>query len=188
MNVLIIPEDFRKDQYIVKPLIERLLADLGRGAVYVRVCQDPLLGGVNEALKESRIREIIDRYSGMVQIFILCVDRDGNTKRKCRLEQLEQTFGRQCHFMAENAWEELETWVLAGLILPAGWTWREVRGDVSVKENYFEPLVKLRGLADAPGGGRKELAREASRRIANIRNKCSDDFGNLALRLERLIR
>ena len=77
MNILIIPEDFRKDQYMLKPIFQKLVASLDSSASRVRVCQDPLLGGVGEALKYNRIEEVIERYP-MVHIFILCVDRDGN--------------------------------------------------------------------------------------------------------------
>ena len=58
VKVLIIPEDFRNDQYILKPLFSRLFRSLGRGPVRVRVCQD-LLGGVGEALKAERLAEIV---------------------------------------------------------------------------------------------------------------------------------
>ena len=51
MNVLVIPEDFRKDQYILKRLFRRLFQDLGKPAAHVVVCQDPLLGGIGEALE-----------------------------------------------------------------------------------------------------------------------------------------
>ncbi len=69
MNVLIIPEDFRKDQYILKPIVEALMAAIDKPHANVRVCQDPLLGGVAEALKWDRIKEILSRYQGMVQVF-----------------------------------------------------------------------------------------------------------------------
>ena len=32
-------------------------------------------------------------------------------------------------FLAENAWEEIEAWVLAGLNLPSDWSWAEVRAE-----------------------------------------------------------
>lgn len=53
MNVLVIPEDFRKDQYLLRPLFVRLMRALGRPNARVAVCQDPLLGGVNEALSRN---------------------------------------------------------------------------------------------------------------------------------------
>ncbi len=184
MNVLIIPEDSRKDKFILKPLFKSLFRSIGKRRTRIRVCEDPVLGGVHEALKSSRISEIIRRHGGMTQIFILCVDRDGEEGRRQRLQEMEQEFGDARVFLAENAWEEIETWVLAGLDLPVDWNWKTVRAEVQIKERYFEPLVARRGLSDAPGGGRKPLGEEASRRIDAIRQKCPDDFDDLARRLE----
>ena len=188
MNIFIIPEDFRKDQYILKPLFSRLFRRLGTRSVRVRVCQDPLLGGVGEALKSERLREVIERYP-MVDVFILCVDRDGVVQRRQSLDRIERGFGEVfgLPFFAENAWEELETWVLAGLDLPSDWRWADVRAEVEVKERYFEPLVAQCGLSDSPGDGRKVLGEEASRRIDAIRQKCPDDFDALARRLRAAV-
>ena len=185
MNVLIIPEDFRNDQYILKPLFERLVR--ARPSVHILICRDPLLGGVGEALKSGNMEYILEKYRGSVDIFILCVDRDGVVGRRRRLDQLEAKFGNGLPFLAENAWEELETWVLAGLNLPAVWNWKDVRTEVQVKETYFEPFAERRGLSESPGRGRKVLGEEASRRIAAIRQKCPEDFDALARRLEAVV-
>ena len=185
MRVLIIPEDFRKDQYILKPLFSRLFREIGRRRTDVRVCMDPLLGGIGEATKSERLAEIVERYEGMTQIFILCVDRDGIQQRRQRLDQIEGEFGGDRSFLAENAWEEIETWVLAGLDLPKSWRWADVRAEVSVKEQYFDLLVRQRGIADDTGG-RKPLGEEAARRIKVIRQKCREDFDTLARRLEHI--
>lgn len=185
MRVLLIPEDFRKDQYILKPLFSRLFSDLDKSSAKVRVCQDPLLGGVAEALKSDQIAKIIQQYRGMIDVFILCIDRDGEAGRRQRLDQIEEEFGDDTFiFLGENAWEEVETWVLAGVDLPRDWRWADVRAEVQVKEEYFEPLAELRGKSDYPGGGRKELAEEASHKIPAIRRKCVEDFDTLAKRLE----
>jgi hypothetical protein len=152
----------------------------------VQVCQDPLLGGISEALKPERISEIIERYDAMTKIFILCVDRDGVQHRRQQLDALEVRFGGGRVFLAENAWEEIETWTLAGLDLPSDWRWSSVRGEISVKERYFDVLAKQRGVADGPGGGRKTLGEEAARRIDAIRVKCPEDFDALARRSETL--
>ena len=121
MKVLILPEDFRKDQYLLRPLFDRLFAAIGRPNTKVIVCTQPLLQGVTEALKHERLAEVIDRYP-MIDIFVLCVDRDGIVSRRRRLDRIEQEFSQGRQFLAENAWEELETWTLAGLDLPPGWT------------------------------------------------------------------
>ena len=185
MNVLIIPEDFRNDQYILKPLFSRLFRDLG-AAARVRVCQDPLLGGVGEALKSERIGEIVEMYGGMTDMFILCVDRDGVLGRRQRLDAIESEFSGAVGFafFAENAWEELETWLLAGLELPTRWRWAEVRTEVDVKERFYEVLARERGVVDGPGHGRKELGEEAARNTDAIRQKCREDFDALARRVE----
>lgn len=184
MNVLIVPEDFPNDRHILKPLFDRLFAEIGKPHAKVRVCQDPRLRGVNEALKPERIAEVVSQHSGMTHIFILCVDRDGEEGRRQQLDRLESKFGDNRVFLAENAWEEVETWALAGLDLPDEWRWAEVRDEVHVKERYFDELARSRGLIDKPGGGRKELGKEAARRIDAIRRKCRKDFDRLARRVE----
>lgn len=77
MNVLIIPEDFRKDQYILKPLFTRLFRRLGVRSVEIEVCQNPLLGGVSNALNIDNLAKIVSKRRGMYDLFILCVDRYG---------------------------------------------------------------------------------------------------------------
>ena len=184
MRVLIIPEDFRNDQYLLRPLFDRLFRSLSIPA-NVAVCQDPLLGGVHEALKSERLQEIVERYDAMIDLFILCVDRDGELARRNRLAQIEAEFDGQRRFLAENAWEELETWTLAGLDLP--WRWSDVRAEVSVKERYFAPLARQRGVAEGLGQGRMRLGEEAARNITKIRQKCREDFDQLAHRAHTLL-
>ena len=113
MKVLIIPEHPSNDHYILKPLFTRLLRNIGSTSVRVEVCQDPVLGNVDQALRLTRLKEIVEQYVGMTDIFILCVDRDGIVSRRKTLDHIEKELGSL--FLAENAWEELETWALAGL-------------------------------------------------------------------------
>lgn len=195
MKVLIVPEDFSKDQFILKPVFSRLLASIGKPRAKVRVCRDPLLGGIDEALKKERIAEIIDRYGDEVRIIILCVDRDGKPGRRLRLDNIERemerrietTFGDGLDFLAADAWEELEAWVLAGLELPGDWRWTVVRAEVQVKERYFDRLANSLGLAEDHGGGRERLGNVAARRVNVIRQKCPEDFDYLAQRLEAIV-
>ncbi|MXZ22097.1 MAG: hypothetical protein F4Y84_16090 [Caldilineaceae bacterium SB0665_bin_25] len=186
MRVLIIPEDFEKDQHLLKPIFERLFQAIGKPRARVRVCQNPRLRGIDQALNAERMLEIVERYRGMTDIFILCVDRDGEVGRRQRLDQLELLCSAATEFLAASAWEEIETWVLAGLNLPNEWRWSDVRAEIQVKEMYFEPLADQRGLSDSPGGGRRPLAAEAARRLDTIRQKCPEDFDHLAQRLSRV--
>ena len=188
MNVLVIPEDFRKDQYIVKPIVSKMFAELGKPKANVRVCLDPLMGGVSEAMKWERIQEVFNRYRGMVDIFLLLVDRDGNETRRQALDKLEkqagEALGHAKKMLAENAWQELEVWALAGQDLPADWNWRVIRAETHPKEKYFVPLAKQRGLTKEPGEGRTTLGREAAQNYARLRSRCQEDFAALERRLK----
>jgi len=111
-NVLVIPEDFRTDQYVLKPIIERMMANIGVRAC-VRVCMDPKLGGLGKALKWEQMQKIVDRYRGMTRIFLLIVDRDCDDNLRAKLDTLERKAktllaGTDRCFLAENAWQELE--------------------------------------------------------------------------------
>jgi len=186
MNVMIVPEDPTNDHYLLLPLFERLFANIRRPRTKVTICLNPRMRGIDDALNTNRLRDVMARYP-MIDYFVLCVDRDGNKNRREKLNEIEKMFIEKPVLIAENAWEELETWALAGLRLPRSWVWAEVRAEVSVKERYFEPLAQQMGLTNGPGGGRKEIGILAARRIPAIRRKCPEDFGNLANRLQTLL-
>lgn len=183
MNVLIIPEDFRKDQQVLKPILSKMLAAAGKPKANIQVCQDPLLGGVSEALKWERIAEVIGMYP-MVNVFLLVVDRDAKEGRRVALDHLTakatNLIGEGRKFLAENAWQEIEVWALAGIATrPKGWTWNDVRADADPKERYFVPYATSRGLLDEPGQGRTTLGREAALNYSRVRSRCKEDVAQL---------
>ena len=191
MWVLVIPEDFRKDQYMLKPIVEAMLAWLNKPRSKVRVLTDPLLGGVEEALKQKRIKTIVERYKGMVDLFLLCVDRDGNADRRTRLDNIERAINNQLPtgkmLLAEHAWQEIEVWVLAGIDLPSDWSWRTIRDEPNPKEKYFRPIAEQRGLLAEPGEGRKTLGLEAAQRYSQrVRQKCQEDIQALEARIAQI--
>ncbi|HLO47649.1 MAG TPA: hypothetical protein VK211_04435 [Kamptonema sp.] len=190
MNVLVIPEDFRKDQYMLKPIIKAMMKALGKSRAKVEICQDPLLGGISEASKWENIEAIINQYR-MVDLFLLCVDRDGKEGRKKALENIENQASKiltdRQLFLAENAWQEIEVWVLAGQNLPKEYNWQKIREEINPKETYFVPFAQQRNLLDTPGEGRKPLAEEAAQRYNRIRQLCPEDIVNLENRINTWI-
>lgn len=90
-------------------------------------------------------------------------------------------------FIAENAWQEIEVWVLAGHNLPNNWNWQTIRQEIHPKETYFEPFAKQRNVLDTPGEGRKPLAEEAAKRYERIYQLCPEDIQNLEARIQNCI-
>ncbi|MDE0423017.1 MAG: hypothetical protein OXK76_19295 [Gammaproteobacteria bacterium] len=80
-------------------------------------------------------------------------------------------FGNDRILLAENAWEELETWTLAGLDLPAAWRWSEVRAAVDVKERYFDKIARARVSMTRPVVAGSLLGKR--RRAASTRSATS---------------
>lgn len=193
VNVLVIPEDFRKDQYVLKPIVESMMDKIGVRARVV-VCPEPLLQGVGEALKWERLAEIIEMHRGMTRLFLLIVDRDCEDRRAARLRTLEQQAatalaGSGRVFLAEQAWQEAEVWVLAGMQdLPGNWSWKDVRADCHPKERYYNEYARRRAVLDSPYEGRDRLAREAARNYQRIRKLCPEDVAALEDRIRQALR
>jgi len=188
VNVLIIPEDFRKDQHVLRPIISKMFAAVGKSKANIQVCIDPLLGGVTEALKWERIAEVIEMYP-MVTVFLLIVDRDAKEGRRTALDNLStkaaSLIGEGRVFLTENAWQEIEVWALAGIAtLPKGWTWTDVRAEAHPKERYFTSYATSRGLLDEPGQGRTTLGREAAQNYSRVRSRCKEDVAQLENQLK----
>lgn len=181
MRVLVIPEDFTYDQYILQPLVEAMIHYLGKPRAKVVVCRDPQLGGIAQATNWEQIEQIIERYP-MVNLFLLCVDRDGEAGRRERLDQIEKLAAEilpEGHALfAENAWQEIEVWVLAGHDLPGEWNWQEVRAEIHPKELYFLPFAEQKGLPLTELVQLyKALAGEAASRYSTrIRRICPEDI------------
>lgn len=176
MNVLVLLEDCVRDRYVVKPIVEAMFKALGRPTARVRVCEKPRLMGVSQALDWAMVRDILESYRNSVDLFMLCVDRDGMPGREVALRRLEALAHEEgCHLLGENAWQELEVWALAGVEnLPPEWSWREVRAERDPKELYFKPYAISRGLGSRLAGGRQVLGQEAAGNYRRIRSRCQE--------------
>jgi hypothetical protein len=79
MNVLVIPEDFRKDQFILQPLMAAMFTKLKKPAI-VKILRDPLIGGIDQAMNREVLGEIVEDNKWDVDLFLLCVDRGASAK------------------------------------------------------------------------------------------------------------
>ena len=194
MNVLIILEDFVNDESMVLPIVRAMMVAIGKPKAKVTVCKNPRLRGHAEALRWEKIQGILERYGGMTDLFLVCVDRDGNEDRRAKLDGLEkkaqeflsEKYQSPKKFLGENAWQELEVWVLAGCEdLPKIWKWSEIRAERKSKTSYFMRFAEQRSLLEARCQGRGILAEEAAKRYDRIRQLCPEDIQELEKNLRQ---
>jgi hypothetical protein len=126
VKVLIVPEDPTLDQYILKPIVQRICTDHGIKA-RVDVLSDPHLHGVDQALSKDIVAGIV-RDNPMEDLFVLMVDRDcdrlGNSTKAAARE--EEHSGR---VLACLACQEVEVWMLALHRKQLDTPWSEVRSE-----------------------------------------------------------
>jgi hypothetical protein len=189
-NVLVIPEDFTKDEHILKPLVEQLLGDAGKPNAVITVCRNPNFQGITGCLKVERLRnEVVLRYP-MVQLFLLMVDADGKGGRKTALErvvrELQEDLKPNQNFLAEMALQEVEILPLAGHPLAPEWKWSEIRTDPDVKNTYFQKLAERENTHQLPHQGRKKLMIAAMRNWRRICELCPEETRILSSKIKKL--
>jgi hypothetical protein len=153
-------EDHTLDQYIVRPVISALLADLGRPSADVRVITNPRIQGISNL--KAKACSILERYSLISALVIFIVDCDCEDGQNGRLDRyaLFRNLLDNCsnHDTAALvvARQEVEVWALWGSRSNLGVSWQTVVRERHPKERFFEPLTTP---ADnrVPGRGRQRL-------------------------------
>lgn len=188
MTVLLITEDHVRDQYVLKPLVKALFTRLGKPKAIVQVCTNPRLRGVADAMSADRMVEVFEEHP-TADIFILCVDRDGQSGRRMALDSLEARCGsrlpQDAAFLGVCAHQEIEVWILAGMTnLPPDWSWSEVRAEPDAKEHHYLSYATKRDVRGFQDQGRRVLSREAATNLDRVLQLCPEDLGDLKSRLE----
>jgi hypothetical protein len=168
-RVLVIPEDATNNGYILQPLVEKMLAELGKPKADVIVLPNPRLMGYEQAVRAIR-RVLIDRYKHL-PLWLFFPDAD------CArgLDALEKELAEQgVHLFCCAAVPEVEAWLLAGhrdrLPLP----WPEVRQHPRLKEAIFEPFLREAGNDRSAGAGRKQLTQETLSKYHGLLHACPE--------------
>lgn len=152
-RVLVIPEDPTNNGYILKPLVERLLAECGKPKAVVKVLTNPKVGGYEQAV--AAIRSELFRYRFM-DLWLFLPDADMGTN----LDALEGELNEKgIRLLCCAAVPEAEAWLLAGHRDKLGMAWNDVRAHGKLKEDVFEPFLAEHGNPRAPGKGRADLMR-----------------------------
>ena len=177
-NVLVISEDYSKDRYILHPLVSRLFRECGKPNAKITIWPNRTVRGFESVRKELAT---IIRDFPQTQLFLFLPDCDGKHQSRAELfRQLQNEHGPKLLCCA--AVEEVEAWLLAGHIEKLDRSWADVRADVSVKENVFEPFLRQHGDSRRPGGGGEELMQETLANLRGLLERC-DELARLQERL-----
>ncbi len=171
MRVLVIPEDPTLDQYILKPIIERVLAEAG-GTGRVEVLQNPRMRGATHALNAGIVREIIEDNS-MIDLFVLAVDRDCDRDGNVGLAEARAN-EHPGKLLSCLAVEEVEVWMLALHRQSLRTPWSEVRSDCDPKERHAEPFLDRMEWSLGVGGGRKRAMRDLAGQWQSLVSVCPE--------------
>jgi len=172
-KVLLVLEDPTYDQFIARPVVQRLLADAGKPNAKVHHMTEPHLGGIEQVFDERRWDQILAKYRSW-DLFVVVIDRDGDQHRQERAAKWAKKIKEKNGVCAWClAIEELEVWAMAPFSNKLKTPWKEVRAARDPKERFFEPLVKQLGFV-GPGAGRKAMMRRAMQHFASITGKCPE--------------
>lgn len=178
-NVLVVPEDPTYNGYILRPLCKRLLAEAGKPNSKIVVLPEPRVRGYAHA-KQLLLDQIL-RDWWHFQLILFLPDANGVAQSRkeefVRLELLASQMLRPIKLICCAAEQELETWLLAGhpeKLKAFGWSWQEVRTEISVKERFFQPFLERHGTLGVPSQGREPLAQEALTNYDGIKQRCPE--------------
>lgn len=169
LRVLVIPEDPTYNGYILKPLVERMLIEIGKCNARVTILTNPKLGGYEQAVRAIQ-NELPDRY-GHFDLWLFLPDAD----RARNLKALEADLaGKGVRLLCCAAVPEVEAWLLAGHRDRVKARWADVRFHARLKESVFEPFLRAHGDPCSAGGGREALMRETLTSYRGLLQVCPE--------------
>lgn len=171
-SALIIPEDPTNNGYILDPLIEHMLAECGKPNAKVEVLRNPKTQGYEHA-KAVLLNEVLDRYRHK-NLLLFLPDADGKDRAAefLVMEQSARSIGARLICCA--AQQEVEAWLLAGHLEKLTVPWKNIRADISLKENIFEPFLAQHGDSRRAGGGRDLLMKQALQNYTGLLQRCPE--------------
>jgi hypothetical protein len=179
LRILVIPEDPTLNGYILKPLVERIMAEVGKPNARVQLLTNPKLDGYDHARRA--IREELPLRYGHFDLWLFLPDAD----KASGLEPLERELvQRGITLFCCAACPEVEAWLLAGHRDKLSCGWREIITHPRLKEEVFEPFLAGHGHPRRAGGGREVLMREALQNYRGLLELCPE-LKELEARLRR---
>ncbi len=178
-KVLVIPEDPTNNGYILKPLVEAILADAGKPNAKVQMLTSPRLNGYDDAIKAIR-GELSDRY-GFWDLWLFIPDADRATPASMSALESELA-AKQINLLCCAAQPEVEIYACVAYRAELDAPWPEVRASGSLKEIFFGPLLARKGDSRRAGAGRDQLIAASLTPLSTLYKLCPE-LGNLRKRL-----
>jgi hypothetical protein len=171
-KVLVIPEDPTFNGYILKPLVEAVLAEAGKPKAKVQMLSKPKVGGFDQA--RHAIKEILPDSYGHWDLWVFIPDADRATAAAMR-DLEEGALARGIRLLCCPAQPEVEIYCCVGrrkdLNAPS---WEAVRSSARMKEAYFEPLLRKHGEMNRAGGGRESLIAASLSKMETLFRLCPE--------------
>ena len=167
---------------MLEPIVRAMMRGERTAPVSVKTYASRQYRGVDQATNWRRVESIIQEELGMTDLFLLLVDRDCVEMRRESLTNIEakakDILPTGKALLAENAWQEIEVWILAGSTWKKGQRtetmWSDIRAQCHPKEVYFHKFSVAMKRFEEPDGGRKSLAIEAAANYQRIKRRCPE--------------
>lgn len=170
-KVLVIPEDPTHNGYILKPLVQAILADAGKPNAKVDVLTNPKLSGYDHALRAIK-EDLPDRY-GFWDLWLFIPDADRAVPEA--MTQLEQALaGKGVKLICCPAQPEVEIYACAPYRTEIAGGWNAARQDVRMKEDVFGPLLEKHGDDRRAGSGRDLMIAESLMNLQLLFQLCPE--------------
>lgn len=171
IQVLVIPEDPLNNGYILKPLMEAVLADVGKPFANIVILSNPRLRGYDHALKAIR-GELPDRY-GFLDLWVFFPDADRAGADAMRALETDLS-AEGIPLLCCPAQPEAEIYCCAAHFKALGIPWEEARRHPRLKEEIFEPLLNRYGDRSRVGEGRGLLVVAALKNLPHFYRLCPE--------------
>jgi hypothetical protein len=170
-KVLVIPEDPTHNGYILKPLVEAILADAGKPNAKVTVLINPRLEGYDHAVKAIR-DELPDSY-GFWDLWLFMPDGD-RAKPEAMAKLEGDLAGHGIKLLCCPAQPEVEIYACVPYRGEIKAGWEAARKDVQFKEDVFAPLLAKHGDNRRAGGGRDLMIGETLKNRSALYQLCPE--------------
>ncbi|PWU11895.1 MAG: hypothetical protein C5B50_22465 [Verrucomicrobia bacterium] len=170
-KILVIPEDAKYNGYILKPIVQRVVAEAGRAKAQITILPRAKSGGIDSAKNAIR-NELAPAWRWMdLWLFI----PDGDRMNAAGAAEMERQLAAQnIALICCPAMPEIEAWLLAGHRARLNIEWNRVAGHPRFKEEVFEPFMREHGYPDLPGMGREKLTLETLANYAGLKHLCPE--------------